>query len=429
MLFACATAFVLFLHVSFMNKYSHKVFLCGHFSYDKDNVEALSGWERLYSDENAKESYSQLFYPEFVRAYLPSEESAHMRHYRLVVGEKVSLELQGAMHELHVKEIVLYLSTYDIAMFSVEVEHETDNLNTVTLVLSLLRSPAFYTQVQDEFVKMALDPVREAYKVLNRVHECPLDDLIENGNKFKAFQIVNAVGEEKEDVGRGMTLFELGTVSRMTPPGEEEQCQTCDEYITRILENNKVAVFKNWRALGLMDTFTIYSDNAAEGLLNVWCNIYFRFIYISQLFQKCYLFSLNKRFRLKSSPVTRLEAEYRNFERECCFNKISYNFLPLEINEAMDKGLEVSEERCTLHETLETEYERRRSSSDKMENALLLVLSLMTTASALWDLTSLMNEVYPYTEHFGTSLVGHRLVVSVAMALIAIMTYFIYKKR
>ena len=175
MLFACATAFVLFLHVSFMNKYSHKVFLCGHFSYDKDNVEALSGWERLYSDENAKESYSQLFYPEFVRAYLPSEESAHMRHYRLVVGEKVSLELQGAMHELHVKEIVLYLSTYDIAMFSVEVEHETDNLNTVTLVLSLLRSPAFYTQVQDEFVKMALDPVCEAYKVLNRVHECPLD--------------------------------------------------------------------------------------------------------------------------------------------------------------------------------------------------------------------------------------------------------------
>ena len=130
-----------------------------------------------------------------------------------------------------------------------------------------------------------------------------------------------------------------------------------------------------------------------------------------------------------SSPVTKLEAEYRNFERECCFNKISYNFLPLEINEAMDKGLEVSEERCTLHETLETEYERRRSSSDKMENALLLVLSLMTTASALWDLTSLMNEVYPYTEHFGTSLVGHRLVVSVAMALIAIMTYFIYKKR
>ena len=89
-----------------MNKYSHKVFLCGHFSYDKGNVEALSGWERLYSDENAKESYSQLFYPEFVKAYLPSEESAHMRHYRLVVGEKVSLELQGAMHELHVKVFV-----------------------------------------------------------------------------------------------------------------------------------------------------------------------------------------------------------------------------------------------------------------------------------------------------------------------------------
>ena len=121
--------------------------------------------------------------------------------------------------------------------------------------------------------------------------------------------------------------------------------------------------------------------------------------------------------------------EYRQFEKECCFNKISYNFLPLEINEAMDRGLEVSDERETLHAILETEYERRKTNSDKMENALLLVLSLMTTASALWDLTSLLNEVYPYSEHFGTSLVGHRLVVSLAMALIAVFTFYIYKKR
>ena len=411
-----------------MNRYSHKMFLCGHFACEKNKV-SFPGWERVMSSEKEKEGYSQLFYPEFVRAYLPNNESSHMEQYRLSVDKNVSLELQGGAHELEVKEIVLYLTTYNVALFSVEIDHETEDLNTVTLVLSLLRSPAFYTQAHDGFAECALNPVREAYKLINGVEECPLNALVENGNKFKVFQIINAHGDEKEDVGRDMTLFELGTVSRVTKPGEEQQCQTCDEYITKILENNKVAVFKNWRALALMDTFTMYADNAGEGLLNVWRNTYFRFIYISQLFQKCYLFSLNKRFRQKDCPVAKLETEYRQFEKECCFNKISYNFLPLEINEAMDRGLEVSDERETLHAILETEYERRKTNSDKMENALLLVLSLMTTASALWDLTSLLNEVYPYSEHFGTSLVGHRLVVSLAMALIAVFTFYIYKKR
>ena len=175
-----------------MNRYSHKMFLCGHFACEKNKV-SFPGWERVMSSEKEKEGYSQLFYPEFVRAYLPNNESSHMEQYRLSVDKNVSLELQGGAHELEVKEIVLYLTTYNVALFSVEIDHETEDLNTVTLVLSLLRSPAFYTQAHDGFAECALNPVREAYKLINGVEECPLNALVENGNKFKAKYLFTVV--------------------------------------------------------------------------------------------------------------------------------------------------------------------------------------------------------------------------------------------
>lgn len=410
-----------------MGKYSHNLFMCGHFACSNKALE-LSGWERVISSGQETEEYSQVFYPEFVRAYLPNEAS-HIRHYRYSVQQGVPVAVYGGEQEILVKEIVLYVTRYNIAMFSVELLQESDDMNVLTMVLSLLRSPAFYKEAQAAFAKAALEPVMEAYKALNSASECHLQDLVENGNKFKVFQIINSQESVPEYINNDNTLFELGTVARVTLPGEEGLSITRGEYIERMTGNNKVAVFKNWHALALMDTFTVFAEKANEPLVGVWGNAYFRLIYMSRLFQKCYLFSLNKRFRAKGCNVAALENEYRIFERECCFKKISYNFLPLEIDAAIDKGLEVNEEREFLHNTLETEYERRRSNSDKMENAMLLVLSLMTVASALWDLTSLMNEVYPYAEHFGTSIIGHRVVISVAMAVIAMLTFFIYKKR
>ena len=127
--------------------------------------------------------------------------------------------------------------------------------------------------------------------------------------------------------------------------------------------------------------------------------------------------------------MTALIEEYETFERWCCFHKISYNFLPLEINEALDKGLEIGEEKEQLATILEREKTRRDEANDKMVNTLLFFLSLLTLSSAIWDLSCLIDQMYPYADYLGNTNQGYRSVTMLVLLLLCITLYLIFHRK
>lgn len=198
-----------------------------------------------------------------------------------------------------------------------------------------------------------------------------------------------------------------------------------------VIEHGRISIFNNWNALALMDTFSILSCQAQPWMISNWEDCYFRMIYLHSLFMKCYLFNLNLKFRkqLSGRYVHGLIGRFDHFSLHYCFYRIAYNFLPLEIDKSIDRGLELNEEMSQLYAVIKKENTKREEKSDRRMNSLLTVLSLLTIVSAIWDFSCLFDRVYPYSEIFGTQVLGYRTVVLLCATLFAVLSIFIYGKK
>lgn len=427
-------------------------YLCGYFTRCNDIFdEQLSrqGWQREQLDTDKIEGSKRVFYPEFVDFCYGGEVGCTA--YTLPLNKQLALEFRGQHYDYQLLELALYLMPQQMVLFSVKISQEADDLNAFTATLFSLRAIDYYTpDVHQSFIDTAINPLKTAYQQLTGSMPDSLSALVENGNKLRVYQVINtadATLRPEDDEARSMLLYQLGTLSKVTKDGETDEYSVAEDYLKRIMDENRITVFRNWDALALMDTFTMHAYGLSPGIIDNWQGTYFRMIYLHALFQKCYLFNLNARFRqslrkslspfarlrgllnVSNSEIGELTEEYEQFERWCCFHKISYNFLPLELNEAIDKGLEIGEEQEQLAGVLEKEKNRRDAANDKMVNTLLFCLSILTLASAIWDLTCLLDQMYPYSDYLGSTILGYRTVTLLVLLLLGGVLYLLFHRK
>ena len=390
------------------------------------------GWEKFNLPEDVRRIEKRFFYPEFVDFCYADETDKSCVRYTKHINEDVDIAVKEKTIRFGIKELTLYLMPFQMAMFSIHIELDTQDLGDCTALLSTLRSIDYYTDCHAAFVEHAIQPFMEVYRVLTGTQAASHSQLIDNGNKFRIFQVINsydadmaALLEEDKD----KILYELATVSKISKPGEVNEYSASDAYLRKVIEQSKISVFRNWSGLALMDTFTIHAFDVSTRFVNNWIDSYFRMIYIHSIFQKSYLFNLNIRFHVQKTRVGQLVDEYEAFEQQCCFHKISYNFLPLEIAESIDRGLEIKEEMQQLYKVMEKEKSRRDEANDKMVNTLLFSLSLITLFSAIWDLTCLLDQMYPFADYLGGQPLGYRTVALLLLLAVGILFFTIYKRR
>lgn len=410
-------------------------FLCGSFSIRKERKDTFlidRGWEKIVRTREDQSLMEKFYYPEFVSFCYQTAQSKPgegMMLYRLPVEEEIEITLrEDRMHKVTVHNIELFILPYDLLIYSIQIKQDGAELDDITASLSLLRNISYY---KDEFTHgswgRVLSPIVELYRAWSVMGgkgepsgEFRYFDLMENGNKLKLFQVVEVditqVGEKEQEE----LLFELGTLAPVDSYSTQNFSSPSRDYFERIMKQNKISIFNNWKGLSLFDTFTILSYPTHSYLLDNWINTYFGMIYIHSLFLKFYLFRMNIRFRKKESSAVSLEEEFIAFERNYCFHKISYNFLPLEIYSALDTGLEINEERKLLYHMIEQEKNMQEKASDNKMNHLLFFLTILTLSSTIWDFTSLFDQLYPYEEHFGSSVLGYRLITTLMMSVILI---------
>lgn len=418
-----------------MKNYKHIAFLCGYFDLpiQKDRQPSqLKNWQEQVYDNKTVEEYKNFFYGEFVDFCLTNNSNTHIYSYRYQLERSVCIPFGEKEYTFLLKNITAYVMPYDILIYSIDIEQETDDLNQITGVTSILRSILnLDSQKYHEFFNVAITPLLHLYAWMHHLEiQIPINRLIENGNKLKVFQIINATSSvclNTED--KDILLFELGTLSKVGSYKKHEDNGITSSYLEEVLQNNKISFYNNWSALSLLDTFTILSFNVPNWLLTNWTETYFRLIYIHSLFLKFYLFRLNVHFRRKQTRLSQLEDELISFESTYCFHKISYNFLPLAIYKSIDSGLEISEERNQLYHLIDMENQRREKKNDKRVNKFLIFLTLLTMLSTLWDSSCLFNELYPYAEYVGSTIVGYKIVVSILSLIIILAIIIIFNKK
>lgn len=408
-------------------------FLCGGFSLsvpDPDVRTVDPAWQRLRMNPREAEAYGKYYYPEFVTFNYGGEPAAKrwksMVRYRLPVDRQVTVFTQdGELRReqtIRVAHVTLYVAPFRLMLYAVQVEQEADT-DDVTATMAMLRNVNGYRQeAAGEFMQAALDPLMKLFGAFAAGTDVPLREsdyglLVENGNKFKLFRIADLTAQEWAAAQTDHLLFELGTLGRAGSYGADPMSAS-EVYYTRTMQQYRISIFENWKALSLFDTFTILSRETPDWLHRNWIDDYFHTIYISQLYVRIYLFRLNILFRRQVRDADSLVREFEEFERNCCFHNISYNFLPQEIFRGMVEGLDIVSEKEQLFRMIAHENERREKNSDQRMNNLLFFLTCLTMFSAIWDSSCLFNELYPYDQYIGSHLAGYRLVAYSLLLLI-----------
>lgn len=403
----------------------HVAYLCGCFSVQSslpamDRVDPC--WERVYCREEQYETYLKFYYPEFVDFCQQTESQSSNRNitkYRMAVKQEMSLSLEGRkQHRLMIQDVSLYILPCNLLIYAIHLEQDGADLNDVTAALSILRNVNGYSveSTGASFIEM-LQRLNAVYDqcadfslpLHNRKPDC-YSHLVENGNKLKIFQIAELQAttlsaEEHEEL-----LFELGTLAPVGSYRAQSAQSASPEYFQSMMAVNKVAIYNNWKGLSILDTFTIVGYDVAPYLLNNWKHDYFEMIYLHSLFLKFYLYRTNLFFRKSLRNISSLVEEFIDFERSYYFNKISYNFLPLEIRKSIDSGLEIDEEKNQLYHLIEQEKDMREKRDDRKMNNLLFFLTCLTMFSAVWDSSCLFDQLYPYESVIGSTVLGYRFV-------------------
>lgn len=391
-------------------------FLCGYFSMDGKmaadiakgkSPECLREWIPLEYSEQQTSLLSNFYYPEFV------EFCTRVRQmYRLPVDKLASIALgEEERCSFRVVDIRTGLYPYGIVLFSIHIEFTDTDADTVLAALARLRNCCFYENAgMDEFLSSCIDPLKRLYCGLGRVQDTPdTNSLVENGNKFKLFHIV-----ESEDLSDEF-LYSCASLSRYQPDGPMSASR---EYFEKTIAGHRLNIFNNWKALMLLDTVTFCAKNLSTFTKDIWVNDYFWMVYQYELYRKTYLYRQNLLFRSRKESPEVLHEQLKCFERKYSFSSVSYNFLPNDVDKAMENGLGTLNVERDVYHVIDQEVESKSAERESRSNMFLTFLTCVASLSAVWDISCMVDAMINYEVAFHYSTLGYRAVASVLIFII-----------
>lgn len=408
-------------------KVNSHVFLCGYFSVSEGNA-LPTDWVPVPVGEKLVSEMKNYYSPGFVSFY-----ANDVSVFRKEVGQPVCVPFGDGGPECPflVDSIYLYRMPRELFLCTVKLVFTEVDLNAQSRVLGALRNCCSYDRdLLEPFITCAISPLDRTYSSLtggqglvpggNYAH------LVENGNKFKLFQLIQSDGIPDDPQERDRLLFSAGSLAPYSPGmlGAVDP-----RYFSRIMDASRIAVFSSWSALVLLDTFTALSKPLPPYVEGIWLNDYFGMIYLYELYRKSILYHFNSLFREGETDPSLLKKRFGEFERKYTFTSISYNFLPTEIDRCIVKGLEMDKEDDRLAHFLSQEVSAREEESDRRREHFLLFLTLLAGFSALWDMVSLLDKLVGFDSVFASDFTGYRLATSILLLVIAYVAYRIVRKK
>lgn len=399
-------------------------FLCGYFSVSGIPAQD-SGWAEITKTEEEDATLRNFYFPEFVNFF-----SGQVRHFERRIDADVTFLLRsGEEASFKVGRLSLWMMPASLAIFSIEVLLERMEVDVVTEVLGKLRNCSYYGDLTGNFMDVAIAPIQQMYNNLGgkkKNTDGSYSHLVENGNKFKLFQIGTSEQCPSGVEERNRLLYAAGTLSRYET---SEPYSVDPQYYEQVLGNHRLGVFSSWTALALLDTVTFLGKDISDFQKGIWIKDYFEMIYIYELFRKCFLYQHNLLFRTGAKDTVILQRELKDFERMCSFTSVSYNFLPIEVDRCIASGLSVSTEEESLGKLVSEEVTARVERSTSKRDKFLLFLTCLASMSAVWDISCLFDEVINFEHTFSVPNWGYRFFSSLLLVVIAVFAWRMYRTK
>lgn len=333
-----------------------------------------------YNDEtgvksqNLHEDFNDYFYSSFANCLLGKTDS-HPEELKQAYTLPLSQSITVGEHHLEIDYADFFLFPHGIGIVAFRIRFMEKTFDDISFLINAVRNNRLEQQIFS--------------------NPCLPFDVTEpllNGNKQKAFTVIEHDFTFSGKYTRDHLLFDMATCSPVGSSigeGKIPSLRPDTSYFESLHQENRVAVFDNWSALALFDTFTVLHKGSVYNYN--WETKYFRFIYVSALFAKNYLIELNKRFHDPADHST-LDEEFYKFDRDFNFDQISHNFLPQVIYDKIRHSLNLELELEKLKKAIDRDAalkEKKRkhqeeSNERRIKNAL-LVVAFLAVFSAVYD--------------------------------------------
>ena len=400
-------------------------YLCGYFSIKSDEmfdpmaVQPDFWKSQLFLPEEIVAA-KDFYYPEFAD-FMMTEVQTYSHRF----DKDVKVILRGGReHKLHLEEVKLHCFPFGIVMYSIKVVQNDVEMQDALDALFMLRNlPVMSEKTMGEYMSLAIAPLME----LNRKSGNAGDprSLIECGNKQKLFHTVILSEQPKDSEDFDHLLYGAGTLSVFK---KDDAYGFSKEYYDGIMSSSSLNVFNSWRALSLLDIFTMVAYDVKDYMLNVWHEEYFAKLYIYTLFKKFFLFRINGDFRSGSRDIKLVRKDLTKYEKNYEFHKILYNFLPELVIHSMEKGLDMEDEKLKLADMIERENKRKEEETNDKMNLFLGMITCLTLFSAIWDFACLMDGVFEFSANIGT-VTGIRACTMVLLSITCFLLLLAKRKK
>lgn len=429
-------------------KYSH-AFLVGSFNGNITPQDLNTDiWKRQTLTEEEYTCLLSDYYQSLIDSMVESEKQSRPAFLQSVCHYSVNIDIECKNpfqicltkgqaeipydYTISLCALHLYFFPLDIVLVVLEIDDSGIDLNLMTLGHHSLINLKISSSGNEELTK-------KMKPLLDILDDHDLKYLVKGGNNMKIFQIIEIDAEAPSD----SMLFEIGTFIPIGAVKGKDTYTPSKTYFDKIMRDNTISVFYNWKALALVDSFTVLGINGYNTW--TWNNLYFPLVYLRCVFEKTFCFSRNSAYRLDKA-VKNISQEISDMEKYYFYNNISYNFLPELLYDFMVKGIGLIEEREEISKQIkekakeeekirkEQEEENKRilkeqedihrKVEERNREIITLGLSVFAIFSVAWDFCSIFKDAFIDPGNQWPA----KIIFSLSLAAIPIIAYILKKK-
>jgi len=368
------------------------------------------------------------FYPNFRNIMFLTDNEDEVLRYIRPGSDSVTIKYgSGDKQKLYnfgilKSELFLFKSQIGLFSISIEIRDENKNLEDLSNILSVIKN--FDAPLHDNFLwhnwisdnLLAGIPLRSTDGNMVSSDEY-------SGSKFKVYSVIDF---EHERINRKGHLYDIATSSPLGAGFGRGFHAPDEEYFHKIM-SNRIAVFTNWEAVCLFDSFCCIGEkNLGEaGSMSYisWDYTYFR-IYLYRLFFKYNLYRYNSMINAVDAKTIRLRDQFEAFLNKYNISHISFNFLGNELFNKTGEALELEKELNTFRERINNLSKVLQEERESKTNNLLQVVTVLSGVSSVSPAIDVVNQAEQYL-HW-SPLLFYGVVSIITLAITSGIIYYIF---
>jgi hypothetical protein len=368
------------------------------------------------------------FYPNFRNLmFLKDNEDETFRYIKLdnrTVSLTYGRDERKRIYSIGILKSELYLFKEQIGLFSIsiEIQEENKNLNDISNIISVVKNfdaelengTLWHHWISKEL--LANIPLRSTDESIVSSDEY-------SGSKFKVYSVLDFEHERQE---RKSHLYDIATSSPLGAGFGRGFNAPDEQYFDQIM-TNRIAVFKNWEAVCLFDSFCCIGDKNLNEPGSVsyisWDYTYFR-IYLYRLFFKYNLYRYNSMINEADAKKILLRDHFESFLNKYNIGHISFNFLGNELFNKTGHALELDKELITFRERINNFSKVLQEERESKTNNLLQIVTVLSGLSSVAPAIDMINQAEQYLQW--PRIIYYGLVSIITLTIISGIIYYIF---